>query len=235
MPEEENKSELKSEIAKAKPRDEEGHFVHAEPPNSNPSHSSNPSNPLTQFLGEHTHYSKSKDDLLDIHVGNPLRRITNILEEIRKQKAFSFTLKGSLGIMGVFLALSVFGIFGGGKILCDRGIQSEIGTIKTLQVLDSDPSTIPMLSFIIDYFAPKQMHNRTVLVKDNATVIRLPYSRNIDMTKFVNYPVYPEFTPRVHSEEQSRRVIATGNYDSCSQTLSVNDPSAIEIYTNTLR
>jgi len=35
-----------------------------------------------------------------------------LLQDIKKQKAFSFTLKGSLGIAGVALALGMFGIFG---------------------------------------------------------------------------------------------------------------------------
>lgn len=209
MPEEDVKSEIKSEIAKEKPRDDEGHFVHAEPPKQGEPYQ----NPVEKFIGEHTHYSKTQDDILDVHVGNPLRKITELLGDIKKQKAFSFTLKGSLGIMGVALALSVFGIFGGGKILCDKGVQSEIGVIKTLNILDSDPSTIPVLSLFLNYFNPKTIHNRIVLVKNDETVIRLPFSKEVNFTQYQNFPV-----------------IITGNYDSCSQTLTVTDPNAIEIY-----
>lgn len=206
-------SELKSEIAQHKPRDEEGHFIHAE--RSEVPSAAEGSNPISKFFSEHTHYSKSQDDLLDIHVGNPLRRITKLLEDIKKQKAFSFTLKGSLGIMGVFLALSVFGIFGGGKILCDKGVRTEIGTVKMLQVMDESFPSIPIFSQILSAveWTPKQMHNKTVLIKNDETVIRLPYSRNVDFAKYTGYPV-----------------IATGNYDSCSQTLSVTNPGAMEMY-----
>src|SRR3989338_7295204 len=52
-------------------------------------------NPISNFLRNNTSVSKTKDDstLLEIHIGNPLRKITQLLEEIKKQKAFSFTLK----------------------------------------------------------------------------------------------------------------------------------------------
>ena len=86
---------------------------------------------------------KTTDDntLVDVHVNNPLKKVIALLEEIKKQKAFSFTLKGSLGIMGVFLALSVFGIFGGGKLLCDKGLQTKVGELRVLQLTEeaTDP------------------------------------------------------------------------------------------------
>src|SRR3990167_9464453 len=102
-------------------------------------------NPISNFLRNNTSVSKTKDDstLLEIHIGNPLRKITQLLEEIKKQKVFSFTLKGSLGIMGVALALSVFGIFGGSKMLCDKGIQTQVGMIKELESSSSEKSTVP--------------------------------------------------------------------------------------------
>ena len=90
------------------PHDSHGHFIHKFP--TPPKPGSQPS--LTEKLFP-THVSVdhkvTQDALLDVHIGNPLRRITQLLEEIKRQKAFSFTLKGSLGIMGVALALSVFG------------------------------------------------------------------------------------------------------------------------------
>src|SRR3989338_3621357 len=127
-------------------------------------------NPISNFLRNNTSVSKTKDDstLLEIHIVNPLRKITQLLEEIKKQKVFSFTLKGSLGIMGVALALSVFGIFGGSKMLCDKGVQTKLGTLKILAVPENEPS-IPLLSPAIDYYKklfsiplPAQ-HCRTVL------------------------------------------------------------------------
>nr|MBI5456004.1 hypothetical protein [Candidatus Levybacteria bacterium] len=208
-----DKSELKSVVAEHKPRDEEGHFIHVDKPKA-PQKSQDP---ISKFLGEHTSYSKNQDDLLDVHIGNPLRKIVVLLEDIKKQKAFSFTLKGSLGIAGVALALGVFGVFGGGQILCERGVQSQIGTIKTLNVLETDSSGILILSQFLDYFAPKQTHNKVVLVKNDNLVISLSGKALINNpSSLITTGGYP--------------VIATGNYNSCSQTLTVNDAKGIEIF-----
>ncbi len=172
--------------------------------------------PLEKLISENVHYSKNKNDLLDIHIGNPLRRITELLEEIKRQKAFSFTLKGSLGIAGVVLALGVFGVLGGGRMLCDKGIQTQIGTIKILAIQEKEPDGLPILSNILDWFSPKPSYNRTVLIREDNSAIRLPYSREVNFSQYSNF-----------------QVIATGNYDSCAQSLTIQDPAALEIHTAT--
>ncbi len=171
-----------------------------------------PKDPISKFFKENTKYSKNNDDLIDIHVGNPLQKIITLLEEIKKQKAFSFTLKGSLGIMGVFLTLSVFGVFGGGKILCDKGSQSHIGIVRVLNIEDEIPSQIPLLDPFLSYFAPRQKYKRTVLIRDDSSVIKFSFVRNVDFSKFTD-----------------QFVVATGNYDSCGQTLALEDKEGIEM------
>lgn len=170
-----------------------------------------PKDPISKFFKENTKYSKDNDDLINIHIGNPLQKIVTLLEDIKKQKAFSFTLKGSLGIMGVFLTLSVFGVFGGGKILCDKGSQSHIGIVRILQIEDTIPSQIPLLDPFLEYFAPKQKHKRAILIKEDSSIVKLSYVRNLDYKEYVNQPI-----------------IATGNYDSCGQTLTLEDKEGIE-------
>lgn len=211
--ESEETRELKSEIAESRPRDNEGHFISQEKQEEHEK-----KGPIERLFSENVHYSKSQDDILDVHVGNPLRRITQLLEDIRRQKAFSFTLKGSLGVMGVFLALSVFGILGGGKILCDKGVQKQIGVIKVLNVQEKEPANLPLLSNILEYFSPRPTHNSIVLVRSDETIITIPHNKNIKVDQYANYPV-----------------VATGNYDSCGQTLRINDPNAVEIYVKTIR
>lgn len=171
--------------------------------------------PLSKLLSEHTHPSKDKDQLLHIYIGNPLKRITELLEEIKKQKAFSFTLRGSLGIAGAFLAISVFGIFGGGKLLCEKGVQTHVGTVRILNILETESkSDIPILSMLTNYFGPRHTYNRMVLVEENGDdVVNLPYSRYIDITPYKNM-----------------KVAATGNFDSCSQTLTITNASGIETF-----
>ena len=204
------KSEVKSEIAQDRPRDEEGHFVHAEKKSKD---KTGKKNGWKETILEHVHYSKSHDDLIDLRVGNPLERITKLLEDIKKQKAFSFTLKGSLGVMGVFLTLSVFGIFGGGQILCDKGTQTHLGNIKILNTFDAESREIPFLSWVLDKVSPKAIHNRVILIKNNGETLRIPYTKQVEFDNF-----------------RDRNVLATGVYDACAGTLKVADKTAVEVY-----
>ncbi len=175
--------------------------------------------PLNTYVNEHTHYDEKKDDLLDIHVGNPLTRITKLLEDIKKQKAFSFTLKGSLGVMGVALVFSTFGIFGGSKLLCDKGRQTHQGKFLQLATNDHPPSTIPLIGPVIDYYN-SLMHpdfiarpkKRLILQTANSETIYIPHVNLIYYTQALNNTVF-----------------ITGDYDSCSKTLRPQSQEDVEI------
>lgn len=73
-----------------------------------------------------------------------------MLEDIKNQKAFTFTLKGSLEIMGVALVIGSFGIFGGTRAFCEKGVQTKQGVIKSLNYQDAQKNTwidyIPIVS-----------------------------------------------------------------------------------------
>lgn len=203
------KDKLRSEVTGSKPRDEKGKFI-------NVPDIKTAKNPLERFLLSHTGNYKDQEDLLDIRIGNPLGRIVKLLEGIKNQKAFSFSLKGSLGIAGVVLVISVFGVFGGGQIICDKGTQSQIGMVRILNAREIYSRPVPFLSYLFELVAPSQKYikNRVILIKNDNTTIYLPYSEEIDVMQFAN-----------------SFVIATGNYNFCSQTLKINDSSSIELFT----
>lgn len=198
------------------PRDESGKFLSEEEVEKRRNR------PPIENLSDNTvHVKKTHDPdtLLDVRVSNPLKKIIELLEDIKKQKAFSFTLKGSLGIMGIVLALSLFGLFGGSKMLCDKGTQSQIGTIKILQTPDQETSTVPFIGPLIDMYSVYFKNPyatpifRAVLVKQDGTVIYLPKTPEITLKDFQGY-----------------NVIATGQYDSCASTLKIENASSIELY-----
>ena len=174
------KDKIRSEEIASRPRDESGRFIRV------PDYKDG-KNTLERFLLSHTGNSKNQDDLIDIRIGNPLGRIIALLEDIKKQKAFSFTLKGSLGVAGVVLFVSVFGIFGGSKILCDKGLQTQVGTIKVLKAREIYSREVPVISYLLYYLSPqkKLIKNRTVLVSDNKTVY-IPFSENVDISTYAD-------------------------------------------------
>lgn len=176
-------------------------------------------NPFAKFFSPNVSKTKNEETLIDIHIGNPLRRIADLLEDIKKQKAFSFTLKGSLGIAGVALALSLFGILGGNRLLCDKGTQSIIGTVKILKTSDVDESPtilkkIKMMyqNLTSDTKTKIESKPRIILIKNDSTTIHL--IGKLDLRKDIS----------------TQLVYATGQYDSYSQTLSITEESSVELY-----
>lgn len=201
--------ENKSEVAKEKPRDARGHFIREDKGVKKDS-------PVEHLLKESVRYSKTEDDILNVKVGNPLKRITQLLEQIKKQKAFSFTLKGSLGVMGIALVVGTFGIFGGEKILCNKGTQSKIGYLRILQTQDPEASNVPLFGGIIDWIkistGQAKTYPRVILVQQDNNTISIPYSINLNTNSYLN-----------------SIVIVSGNYDSCAQVLKPHDNTSFEV------
>lgn len=197
---------LKSQVSSSRPRDERGHFI------SVPTAAEEGTKLVKEFLASHTGNYKDQEDLLDIRIGNPLRRVIELLEDIKNQKAFSFTLKGSLGIAGVVLLISAFGLFGGDKIICDRGTQTEIGTIRILEAREIYSKNNSLIQKLLGVEPQKKIVNRTVLIQGGATLY-IPYSENINFSTYSN-----------------QQVIVTGNLNSCSNTLTLDDPQGMEIF-----
>jgi len=121
-----------------------------------------------------------------------------------------------LGVAGVVLVISMFGLFGGSKVLCDKGLQTEIGTIKVLNAREIYVREVPIISYLINYLSPskKLIKNRTILISNNNTIY-IPFSENVDISPYVNKMVY-----------------ATGEYNSCNKTLEIDDPSYLEIFSD---
>jgi hypothetical protein len=173
--------------------------------------------PLSNFFKKNSKVSKSKkedDELIDIHVGNPLKKITQLLEDIKTQKAFSFTLKGSLGIMGVALVIGSFGIFGGTRAFCEKGIQTKIGSIKTLAYQDVQKDSWVDFIPIINSFFPKKMMNRIILITPDNQVLSIVFAQGIQLISDHQTPTTNHYI--------------TGHLDSCSNTLTVDNQNGIQ-------
>ena len=189
------------------PRDSEGHFISKDEAKSH-----QPTNPISRFLHDETAIHKAKEDeLIDIHVGNPLKRITELLEQIKKQKAFSFTLKGSLGIMGIALILGTFGFFGGTKALCDRGTMTKIWHMQELSFKENSERSFLYYIPFLDRLFPDRRVPRKILVQADGKAIHV-VGRN-DVNFMTGSAVEKTLT---------------GSYDSCSETLTVDDQLGIQ-------
>ncbi len=207
-----------SEKPPAQPRDEHGHFTAKKTQADDNSHHTG-----TKEKTEHITVGKTSDDdtLINVHVGNPLRKITELLEDIKKQKAFSFTLKGSIGLMGVILTMSLIGVFGTTYALCDKGVQTHIGRVKVLKVADAEADTfiqkiVGIATYIGNLFTTpvdSRPRYRYILETDDKKTIHLDRGRDVTLSTFKDLYVY-----------------ATGRYDSCSANLKVTSSEGMENY-----
>lgn len=219
---EEAKEKLRT-MADHRNRDENGHFIplkkDAPPSESQPPKPDSSAHPLTSFLHSQSSKSTDKDDtLVDVHVNNPLKRITQLLEDIKKEKAFSFNIKGSLGLTGVILVVTSFGIFGGTQVLCSRGEQAHIGTLTVLTLPEEKPVTwVTRAQTIWDAMTGTERPAKTnlprlALVQQDEVVYRL-----VGLTSHKN--LLP-----------GNRYLITGEVDACTQTITIKDPRALQLY-----
>jgi hypothetical protein len=223
--EEQHKKDLLSEVAKNRVRDEHGHFVHED------SNSAKTEEPILMDQNQHPkqqyhsvmenipgiHIDKTNDEntLVDLHVNNPLKKVISLLEDLKKQKAFTFDIKGSLGLAGILVVFTTFGLFGGGKILCDKGTATQIGEVKILHVKEPDESGHSWITSITQkYFNKPQpvLKNRIVLIPQNGAPLHIVVS-----------------SAQILNDIDGESVVATGSYNSCTQSLTVEDENAIEL------
>lgn len=185
----------KSQVAQTKPRDAQGHFLKA-------------SNFLSSLVAKTATIKKGTDEdtLLNIRVSNPLHKIVELLQDIKKQKAFTFSVKGSIGLVGVVVILTTAGIFGSNKILCDKGNQSVVGTLKELTAVDitsSYPLRDKLRTLLNLPPLVQTTTKRTILITDSYTIHLLGEKNAGDFN--------------------GQKVVVTGQYNSCNQELTINN------------
>jgi len=177
--------------------------------------------PLKTAIEKTITVENTKDDktLIDVHVNNPLHRITLLLEQIKRQKALTFDIKGSLGLAGVVIVLTTFGFFGGSQVLCQKGEQTHVGVLRTLDLQEEvlptylDRATVIWDTIIGKKPTPTELLNRTVLIQTDQTVLHLNGALPTRLSSWQNLPV-----------------IVTGDVDSCSETISLRTTKALQVF-----
>lgn len=226
---EENKSAHEL-AAQDQPHDEHGRFTKKPDTSASKSLSSvedhtsptviSPSGTLTDIIQKEIKVENTSDPdtLVDVHVGNPISPVKKIWEEIKKQKAFSFSIKGSLGLAGIIIAISAFSIFGGTKIMCLAGQQSHIGVLMQLNIKEGQDS-LTIVDRIVNLWnrltgQPVKKSKRpgyiVVLVQEDKSVLQIKGE-------------IPE-----NLLTSASTVIITGDMDSCSRTITLKGQSAIQ-------
>jgi len=148
----------------------------------------------------------SDETLIDVKVNNPLHKIVELLQDLKRQKAFSFTLKGSVGIVGVSVLIVGTGMFGGSKLVCNKGLQTKIGVVRTLsitQTAQDHPLRARLAELVGSSYTPAVI-SAVILVDDSKNTIILA-AKN----------------PEVVQPFEGQEVLATGQFNGCTQELEV--------------
>ena len=189
-------------------RDKFGHFLKSKQENG--------ANFITSLMKKNVIISKSQekiddDTLVNIHVNNPLTKIVDLLKDIKRQKAFSFSIKGSVGIMGMTVVLVGGGILGGSRIVCNKGTQARIGEVRVLEYSQPATSAEPIKDKIRAIFgrvatsAPMEA-KWVILVNTRLDTIRLLNKNQTYLEAFAG-----------------QNVVAVGEFNGCNQELTVMD------------
>ena len=168
-------------------------------------------NVLSKFIK-----AKETDDpetLIDIKITNPLKRLYELISEIKKHQSTTFSLKFTIPLIALPIFLFVAFRLGMGQSVCKQTFASKTGTLKLLSadVPQKDPNRIPVVSRFFELlpFSVKTptkyaQEQRAILLDANDETTTILNTENIDLTGFDN-----------------AKVIVTGNYSSCSQTISL--------------
>jgi hypothetical protein len=216
------KSLAKSKVAKQKPRDSHGHFIKI---SSNPSNSSNIPNPTERDMQKDKTGSNAE-------FINPLRRIMLILKQIKHHQSTIIDLK-SIPVLVLFLLAALYLMRGLIFSSCEQGIHTKIGIVYILKTTTGNRHGLlselqkffitPLFSVISQgYFKQYQPNEdrsvfaqekqRVILILRDNSVLTLFPAQNIDLSSYV-----------------SRQVFATGNFNSCRQTLVLKHPDDIQL------
>lgn len=192
-------------------RDKFGHFLKSKQATSanfisnlfakNVSVSKSPEEPATKI---------ANDTLIDVHINNPLTKIVELLKDIKKQKAFTFSVKGSLGIVGVMVILTGGGLLGGSKILCNKGTQAKIGQVQVLAFSQDTASVQPIrtkIRAILGITPPADT------LKEVQWVILIDSQNIATKLSSTNQTYLESFA--------GRTVTAVGDYNMCTQELKI--------------
>lgn len=105
-------------------------------------------------------------------------------------------------------------------MLCDKGIQTQVGIIKELDSSSSEKSAVPIIGQVIDYYRnlftnqnTTSQKKRIILLKDDRSTIFLSDAKGVSYNNYLNRDLY-----------------ITGQYDSCSQILKPASPSDLQLF-----
>lgn len=155
--------------------------------------------------------SSNEETILDIKVHNPLKRITQLLQDLKKHQTTTVSLRFTIPLIALPIVLFVAFQIGRAQTLCAQTFTTQAGTIQVLQV--KVPRTAPTaLSLVLSFFpsvpqptADLVDQERAILLLPTSEVVHIIHPRTVDVTPFVG-----------------QSVLLTGNYSACTRSITLD-------------
>jgi len=155
--------------------------------------------------------STNEETILDIKVHNPLKRITQLLQDLKKHQTTTVSLRFTIPLIALPIVLFVAFQIGRAQTLCAQTFTTQAGTIQVLQV--KVPRTAPTaLSLVLSFFpsvpqptADLVDQERAILLLPTSEVVHIIHPRSVDVVPFVG-----------------QSVLLTGNYSACTRSITLD-------------
>lgn len=158
--------------------------------------------------------------LIDIKIGNPLKRIYEVLQEIKKHQSTTFSMRFTIPLIALPIVLFAAFQLGRGQSICKQTTVSKVGMIKNMVVDVPESSTSkPLIGSLLKWTPWAQStskyvaENRTILVDQKGEITTILLPEKISLESFSN-----------------SNVIVTGLYSSCTNVMTVVSDKNVSVF-----
>lgn len=185
--------------------------IHAEDPAKVTSRISGTSELIKTLNSLGIEESSNEETILDIKVHNPLKRITQLLQDLKKHQTTTVSLRFTIPLIALPIVLFVAFQIGRAQTLCAQTFTTQAGTVQVLQV--KVPRAAPTaLSLVLSFF-PSVPQPTADLVDQERAILLLPSSEVVHII----HPRTVEVLPFV-----GQSVLLTGNYSACTRSITLD-------------
>lgn len=159
---------------------------------------------------------KAEDDesLVSLKVSNPLSRIIQILQDIKNKQATTVSMRFTIPLIALPIVFLVAFQLGRGQASCQFYQTSVIGSVKNIIVMKQPSKNLfTRLTSFMPLGQDKLLEtSQPILITDSGEVITIDNRTGIDLKNLES------------------KLIVTGNYSSCTKTLTLDNRQNIQEY-----
>lgn len=164
--------------------------------------------------------SDDPNTLIDIKITNPLRKIYQLIQEIKKKQSTTFSLKFTIPLVALPIFLFAAFQLGRDKGMCEQYFTSKIGMVKSIsiEIPTSEQKKRPLLDFFQNLFRINKPGSEYTIEKRNLLI-----GTGGEITTILN----PKKVPLDSFENKS--VLVTGTYSSCTDIITIVSEKNISV------